>query len=289
VRLSSNLRSADIPASGPVDLGKAREITRENQRIEVMSLSHDGKWLAYDSDRSGNFDLYKIPVAGGEPVQLTTDPGNDFNPTWSPDDRQIAFHSQRSGVRHIYVTSADGSGDKLIARGPGQDYMPNWSPSSNRIAWHSSVPGGFRNFVTTLDTDGQWTPPKMLNGDEDVLGNTGPKWSPDGSAIAYSAARGLVVAPADGSPSRVLVPTATMGGYVRGIAWVASPPTICFNAVSSRDSRIYAIPAAGGTPRLILADTANRLGRADFATDGKRLYFTLAKREADVGVLDLKK
>jgi hypothetical protein len=46
-----------------------------------------GQWLAYDSNINGNQDIFKMPVAGGEPQQLTRNMGDNFNPTWSPDGK----------------------------------------------------------------------------------------------------------------------------------------------------------------------------------------------------------
>ena len=45
-----------------------------------MGLSRDGRWLYYDSDLSGNSDLYRMALPGGAPERLTTDPADDFFP-----------------------------------------------------------------------------------------------------------------------------------------------------------------------------------------------------------------
>src|SRR5262249_36455189 len=47
--------------------------------------SPDGRWIAYSSDRNGNFDIWVKPVAGGDPVQVTKSPAHDWQPDWSPD------------------------------------------------------------------------------------------------------------------------------------------------------------------------------------------------------------
>ena len=67
------------------------------------ALRSDGKWLYYDSDLTGNDDIFRIPIAGGEAERLTTDPADDFAPAPSPDGKSFAFHSWRSGSRDIYV------------------------------------------------------------------------------------------------------------------------------------------------------------------------------------------
>ncbi len=67
-------------------------------------FSPDGKWIAYVSSRSGaqesaytdisedrNTDIYVVSHTGGTPRQLTTNPGANSNPQWSPDGKWIAY------------------------------------------------------------------------------------------------------------------------------------------------------------------------------------------------------
>jgi hypothetical protein len=79
----SNVWAIPIPTGGPVSVDGANQITTGNQAVEGMSVSPDWRWLYFDSDRSGNTDIYRMPVTGGEPEQLTTDPADDFLPNIS--------------------------------------------------------------------------------------------------------------------------------------------------------------------------------------------------------------
>ena len=58
---------------------------------------------------SGPWDIYVVDADGAGLTQLTTDPGNDIQPTWSPDGSRIAFSSDRDGAYEIYTMAADGS------------------------------------------------------------------------------------------------------------------------------------------------------------------------------------
>jgi Tol biopolymer transport system component len=142
VRNRSNLWQIPIPATGIASFASAKQITTDNQRIEAFSISHDGQWLAYDSDRSGNADIYKIRIDGGEPLQLTKDAGNDFAPSWSPNNREIAFHSSRSGVRRVYIIGAEGDNERQVTKQGGDVYAPDWSPDGKHIV-----------FMTDFDSD----------------------------------------------------------------------------------------------------------------------------------------
>ena len=78
---------------------------REGQTVEGHDVSHDGQWLAYDSDLEGNQDIYLMPLDGGEPQRLTADSADDYAPTFSPDGREIAFYSNRHGTRDVFQTA----------------------------------------------------------------------------------------------------------------------------------------------------------------------------------------
>ena len=71
--------------------------------------SPDGKTLAYCAERNGQFDVYTIPVGGGEEKQLTTAAGLDDGPDYSPDGQYIYFNSDRTGTMHIWRMKPDGS------------------------------------------------------------------------------------------------------------------------------------------------------------------------------------
>jgi Tol biopolymer transport system component len=107
-----------------VDPQNATQITSGNETIEGFALSPDGRWLAYDSDRSGNGDIWKVSVDGGPAQQLTTSPTGDYVQDFSPDGHELAFHALRDGVRHIFVMHADGTGIQSGDRQPETGGQP---------------------------------------------------------------------------------------------------------------------------------------------------------------------
>src|SRR5256714_6669529 len=139
--------SLPFPRSGPVSASTAHSILSTTESIEVVRLSPDGQWLAFDSDRSGNMDTYKMRIEGTSLQQLTTNPADDFRPSWSPDGREIAFHSWRSGNRDSYVVAADGSTERLIASGPDHEFSGTWSPDGNQMAFESDRTGLIEIYV----------------------------------------------------------------------------------------------------------------------------------------------
>jgi dipeptidyl aminopeptidase/acylaminoacyl peptidase len=303
VRNYSNVYVAPLE-NGSVRLAAARPITRENQHVEIVSLSHDGKWIAYDSDRGGTFDIYKQRVEGGEPIQLTTNPANDFSPAWSPDDREIAFHSTRNGTRDIYVINAEGTNEEQVTSGPGQDFLPDWSPDGKRIVYYRASPTVDTIFIVTRDDSGKWSAPKPLM---HTAANPGRvvKWSPDGKSIAAVIHDTLALYSPDGATTRVLTDLRSLGAAegLNGMAWARNSSTVFASVQVAQDAQdtgpsrlsggtlaIYAIPVSSGQPRLVVADNPDvRFARFEIAVDDKRLFFTRAAWESNVWMMELKR
>jgi dipeptidyl aminopeptidase/acylaminoacyl peptidase len=95
-----------------------------------IAFSRDGRNLLIHSDRSGVFNVYALPVAGGDPVQISQSTTNaTFAATYFPDDDRVIFTADQGGneLDHVYVRLTDGNVRDLT---PGQnlkaDFM-GWS------------------------------------------------------------------------------------------------------------------------------------------------------------------
>jgi serine/threonine protein kinase/Tol biopolymer transport system component len=297
VRNRSRIWMAALPRDGAVSFAGARQITNENEHIEGLGLSHDGAWLAYDSDRSGSSHLYKLRLPDGSPIQLTTKPGNDFKPTWSHDDKELVFHSARNGDRDIYVISADGSAEQHVTHGPRQDFSPDWSPNDRQLVFaggEQGKPGGL--YATERSANGIWNDARPIAVGKVFFGlgwSTSARWSPDGTRIAavIDVERRTL---GTGSPdSGVFTPVWTSGTSRHTISffrWKNDGNIYLSTASPDSGYMIWSLPDKGGKPRLLLHnDATHRLGHWEFETDGKRILFTLAANESDVWVVELKR
>ena len=101
----------------------------------------------------GCSDLHVVNASdGGGRVALSTGPGFDSNPRWSPAGDLIAYEGDRGG-RGIYVTAADGTGSEAKVSGADQSFGgPTWSPDGSRVAFTNSNDNGFIDvFVVNAD------------------------------------------------------------------------------------------------------------------------------------------
>jgi serine/threonine protein kinase len=91
----ANIWSVPLPKGRIASVREAQQVTFGTEKIEKIAISWDGSWLAYDSDRDGQANVWKMPLAGGTPEQVTHGPNNKFVNDWSPDGQEIVYHSWR--------------------------------------------------------------------------------------------------------------------------------------------------------------------------------------------------
>src|SRR5512137_832653 len=80
-----------VPAAG----GTATPLTSHAAHDFMPVWSHDGKRIAFASDRYGNFDVFVIPAEGGEAKRLTYHSAPEYPYTFTPDDRFVVFGAAR--------------------------------------------------------------------------------------------------------------------------------------------------------------------------------------------------
>ena len=290
--------SMPFPRSGPVSVSAAHPIMSTTESIEVVRVSPDGQWLAFDSDRSGNMDIFKMRIDGTGLQQLTHDSADDFRPSWSPDSREIAFHSWRSGNRDSYVIAADGSAERVIASGPAHEYSGTFSPDGSQIAFDSDRSGQIEIYIAGGGRGEAGGGARRLT----TGGGSLARWSPDGKFIAYTITATntpgvpyqapLRVIPAEGGAVRTIPVPASLGQLVAIEGWSADGKKLYFRVIAPNgDRNIAEAPLDGGKPSILVRfdDPAKRSFNPFFSTDGKTIYFTLGSHEADIWVMDLRK
>jgi TolB protein len=129
-------------------------------------------------------ELYVMNADGSGQTQLTTKPGFENYPAWSPDGSKIAFARAAEGSNYdIYVMNSDGTGQTQLTSDPAQDDWPAWSPDGTRIAFSSQRDGNSEVYVMNADGSGQTDLTNNPAADDT------PAWSPDGTQIAFATSR----------------------------------------------------------------------------------------------------
>ena len=113
-------------------------LTVHKARDIYPRFSPDGKWIAFSSNRYGNYDVFVIPATGGEAKQLTYHSGNDTVVDWAPDSKHIIFQANRGrmfpGIPSLYEVALDGGLERPLETDWG--FWGGYSPDGKKLAFN---------------------------------------------------------------------------------------------------------------------------------------------------------
>ncbi|HTQ62184.1 MAG TPA: winged helix-turn-helix domain-containing protein [Candidatus Solibacter sp.] len=166
--------------SGPPKERTLTRITFDAGLQLGVTWSPDGRYIAYSSDRGGKFDIWVQQLSGGDPVQITKGPDNNWEPDWSPDGKYIAYRSEE-GEGGLYIVPALG-GTGLERKITSFGYYPRWSPDSSRILLQT-IGFGLSCQLYVVGLDGN--PPRPVQEDlTNGVWTISAAWHPDGKRIS---------------------------------------------------------------------------------------------------------
>jgi Tol biopolymer transport system component len=285
----SNVWSLPVPSGPAIGISQAQAVTTGQQIVETFAFSPEGRWLAFDSDRNGTSQMFRQPLAGGEPQQLTTDSGAHFWPAWSPDGREIAYHAFRSGGRKLFVMSADGGQPVAVPAGDGDDRSAEWSNDGRGLYYlHDfDTPSPEVRFIAR-NQQGQWGAPRTIA----RIDALPVAVSPDGRLLAFSTTKGLMLTDPAGDSARILLPVSYRAPTLRStyLSWSPDSRTLYYLALdSAAHASIWSIDRQGGAPRPVVHfdDPSREWHRYGFAVFRGRFYLTLGDRQSDLWVAEV--
>jgi tricorn protease len=123
-----------------------RRLTVNAARDTFPRFSPDGKWIAFSSNRYGNYDVFVIPADGGEPKQLTFNSASDTVVAWSRDSKYVIFNSSRGrvypGVLSLYRVAVAGGLEESLDGDWG--YWGSYSADGSKFVFNRHAPTWWR-------------------------------------------------------------------------------------------------------------------------------------------------
>jgi Tol biopolymer transport system component len=217
----------------PLTGDEPKQLIGDLRNVSGVKWTADGRAVVFSSNRTGNFNLWRMAIAGGAPELVAVAGKGVYNPAISRQGDRMAYNERflDSNIWRLDASGAPEGGGagrrsmpvKLISS-TRADHSPQFSPDGRKIVFASDRSGSDEIWV--CDSDGA-NPLQLTFFDGPSTGS--PLWSPDGKQIVF-----------DSRPKG--------------------------------NSDIFAIAAEGGQPRALTTDTSNDL-LPSWSNDGRWVYF----------------
>lgn len=223
----------------PVQGGALQRLTYDDAMIFGIEWMPDGKTLRYGSERDNRWTLWEIDRRGGTPTWAGIAPegAGFFDFTLSDDGQRLAYATQdgdldvwqwQRGAEAATPLLASSRADAAATASPDGQYLAFYSWRRGAPAlWRSSTAGEQLLHLHTLEAP--------LTGT--------PRWSPDGTWIAYSDVSDLFVISSEGGPARRLT---TGAGRNLAPQWGPDGEWLYFSSNRAGRMGVWRVPAAGG-------------------------------------------
>ena len=229
-----------------------QRITDNGAREVFPRFSPDGRWIAFSSNRYGNYDVFVVPAAGGTPVRLTYHTGTDDVVGWTRDSQQIIFRSARGdgafpNVAVLYQIPVTGGMEKPLPLDWG--YWGSYSPDGKSLAFNRHPAVWSRQHYRGSYAADLWTVNLASNTYSKLIGDERynrywPMWGAD-DAIYFVA---------DPLPNDKSVKAGSFD-------------------VRKSANNIYKIPAKGGQPVQVTKHTDGNVFWPSMSSDGKVIVY----------------
>jgi serine/threonine protein kinase/Tol biopolymer transport system component len=276
----ANLWLSDLPSPGAITKVQQKPLTTGTLSNYGPSISPDGRWVAFASGANARSNVYKMPIDGGQPVQLTFFKTSwSSSPGWSPDGKEIGFICDQGRVPRVWIVNAEGGSPRSFdqTNASGTSYDLAWFPGSEIVY---QQPGLHDFHSLNVDTQKEQSiPPAPSKGF--LLG--GPRFSPDGKKLAVlwnrSDGSGLWEITTDKYSERFL----TLGPYVP-LGW--SPDGNFVYAGRIAGTEIVRIALANPKLPKTLFAIPGGLSSGSVSPDGRKIVVSATEEKSDVWLMN---
>jgi TolB protein len=220
-------------------------------------------------------DICVSNLDGSALRRLTSGPGPNVSPAWSPDGKRLVYRAAGADIfeaSDIWIMNADGSGKNNLTKDKQSNWGATWTPDGKHILFNSARAGGIPH-VYLMNPDGSGLRRLCPHSN---LWEEYPGWSPDGTKIAFMSNVGtsawvIYVMNADCSGLKRL----TNGpGEDSGPRWSPDGKKIAFTSDRTGHAEVYLMNVDGSQQtRLTTSPKDTSFGGPDWSPDGTKLLF----------------
>jgi Tol biopolymer transport system component len=242
--------------------------------------------VVFDNLDAGNRDIWSVQLDGGVLTRLTTDAGDDRQPTARMGT--VVFISYRTGSAELFSVPLAGGGDAQLTTNAIAEADPALNASDTQLAFTQG--SGFPRIMTAgangagatrlIAADGGWS--GALEGS--------PAWSPTGDRVAYMTTRdgaaGIYIGAVSGASGSATQLVDGAHGYASvEPAWSPGGSSVAFASNRDGPTDLYLVTVATGAVRRLT--TLGNVGQPAFTADGRLLFTRFAGGAMTLDWLDL--
>jgi Tol biopolymer transport system component len=259
----------------------ARNMLVSSTRDDSLpQFSPDGRRLAFQSNRSGTYEIWVSDEAGSNAVPVTSFGGPDTGtPRWSPDGNRIVFDSRPAGQSDIYVVNSQGGAPRQLTSNPADDSVPSFSHDGRWIYFASNRTG----------TSQIWKMPSE-GGAAVALTKSGgysPLEAPDGKFLFYAKSRDATsiwkIPVAGGEETQVVDSLSFWSNFAitsRGVYFIPTPDA------TGRTWIQFLEFVGGGITRVSAIEKPVYVGLAAAPDGGSLLYSQIDEQGSDLMLVE---
>jgi Tol biopolymer transport system component len=245
-------------------------------------------WAGESSGEGSPLDIYVMKTRNGTPVRLTSLPGSECFPSWSPDGTEIVFANETKDGYEICTIPVLGGEVRRMATVESEIGGLDWSPDGRTIAYSAADTSSEIPWIHVL-TLGSMSRRDLTTPRQNCRGDIEPVFSPDGRSVAFVRINQLqdpdaYVVPFEGGEARALD---IGGGRVSGVAWWSQRELI-ISAASKLDYGLWKI-SVDSSERSRLSIPGGRIQRVSLARTSRRLAYEKISFARNIWCVDISK
>ena len=160
---------------------KEVQLTHNAFDNRYASYNSEGELIIFESNRTGNWQIYVMDVNGNDQRRVFTSTANDRRPSWHPSKNIILFESDRSGISDIYSYNLSTRVmSKIAIPLKGNKSFAQYAPNGTELAFNYKISDNNFN-IYRISLKGKRLKTVIKNGHKNMY----PRFSPRGDAILY--------------------------------------------------------------------------------------------------------